>query len=124
MIRLIISSGRLVWTAFSASELAICFALLSLFINQNLQGIEKVLDNEDKKEEVEFTALIFLIWAGFFLVLFVLILSFDLGVNFLEVEEFKEPLFNSQIIVFVSAPFMLLWAFSTLRSFRLRAKII
>ena len=123
MIRMIISSGGLFWTAFSASELAICFALLSLFINQNLLRTERVLDNKDKKEDVEMAALVFLLSAVFFIVLFAVIITCDVTVYLHEVEMLKRPLQYFQLIVFGLAPFMLSWSISIQRSFRLRANL-
>jgi hypothetical protein len=123
MIRLIVSSGRLLGAAFSASELAICFALLSLFINQNLLRTEGVLDNEDKEEDVKRNALLLLSSAIFFIVLFALIITCDIAVNFHNLEPFKGPLLISQIIVFCATPFILYWTISIQRSFRLRAHL-
>ena len=123
VIRLIVSSGGLSWTAFSAAELAICIALLSLFINQNLLRSERLLDNEDIKKDAEMNALALLIVVLIYIVLFAVIITCKVTLDFHSVEMLKGPLLCFQLIVFLLTPFILLWTISLQQSFRLGANI-
>lgn len=119
----LITLNEISFTVFDASDLAICLALLSLLINQNLLKNPRNLDNEDKKTETEAQALFFLILAVCFLILFTLITCFDAAVIDLQIEKLKSPLHISESISFFSMLPVLLFSVLTQRSFRLRAEL-
>lgn len=115
--------NNLSWTTFSASDLAICLALLSLFVNQSLARSARLLDNEDKKAETELQALVFLGLAFIFLIFFALIVSFGAEVYDLKLDMLKNSLRICEIITFASLLPILSFSIKTQQSFRLRANI-
>lgn len=119
----LLTVGELSLATFSASDLAICLALLSLFINQSLVGTQRNLDNDDKKEEMIVHALLCIIFAIVFLTLFTLIIVFGASVKDLGIEMLERPLQQCEIITFSFLPVMLKFAFSSQKSFRLEADL-
>lgn len=107
----------------SASDLAICLALLSLFISQSLAKSERILDNEDKKAETQKQILIFLVFAIISLILFTLIVLFSTMVNYLQDEHAQLSLYCCGILTFVLMIIVINLSIKTQQSFRLRANI-
>lgn len=123
LIRLVTTSCRLSWTTFSASELAICLALLAVFINQSLIRSERLLDSEDKKAEAEAQAALFLFLAVVFTALFAVVTGFGVAVRELHVEALRAGLHTFEIVVFAAMPLILMLSVLTQQSFRLKANI-
>ena len=97
--------------------------ILSLFINQSLSKTERVLDNPDKKDETETQALMFLLSAIGFLILFAMIVSCNAIVNDLQFDMLKQPLNHFEHITFALMLPILFWSDRTQKTFRLRAHI-
>ena len=123
IIRLVISSWNLTWTTFDASELAICFALLCLFINQNLLKNEILLSNSDKEEDIESKALGFLILGIIFIALFIINVLCEATIDFHNVPTLEIPLHTFQLFVFIFTIPTLNFSISVQRSFKLKADI-
>jgi len=126
-IRLIITSLQPSWNTFSASEMAICLALLSFFVNQSLVRTERILDNKDKQSDIETETMMYLVFGCVFLVLFTaitalssIIFDLDLGIG---AEKLVMPLHIFEVLVFASAPFLVAFSIQTQRSYRLKASI-
>lgn len=128
MIRFVTTSLRLSWSTFSASEMAICLGLLSLFLNQSLVRSDRVLDNKDKQRDVATEAAIYLVLGVIFIALFALITAYGCIISELnlstEVAALERPLRNFELIVFAMAPFMIAFSIQTQRSYRLKASLI
>lgn len=120
--RLIVTRS-LSWDTFSASELAISLALLTLLLHQCLLRSERRLDSEEKREEVAAWAYVLAGVSVFFIVLFVLNVVFDTQVNKLLEEQHEPSLRISEAVVFLLFPFAVYLAVLVQRTFHLKAAI-
>jgi hypothetical protein len=126
----LISTQNLDLATFNASDLAICLALLSLSMCQNILNSERVLDNKDKKDEAKSYALIFLLIGIVFLVLFTVIEIYTSSINdplmsrndFL-ISRFTTSLECCKIVTFASTPLVLMFSNKAQKTFRLRSDI-
>jgi hypothetical protein len=123
LIRLILIKN-LCLTTFSASDLAICLALLSLSINQNLLRNVRVLENEDKKAETESWASVFLLFAIVSLVLFGIMVFCSSSVNDLQLNMLEETLNYCELFTFfLMFPLLIILSNRIQKTFKLRATI-
>jgi hypothetical protein len=111
---------------FNASEIAISMALLTLFVSQSLMGSEMLLDNENKKNDVEAAAKMLIMGTVTFIGLFVIMVFIDTMDTTVDNNE-KLDIFKSTMIFFENTTFILTipsLVFSILiqRSFRLKAQ--
>lgn len=122
-IRLIIIK-KICLTTFSASDLAICLALLSLSINQSLLRNIRILDNEDKKAETETWAAVFLMCAIVSLILFGVIVFCNSSVIDLQLKIFEETLSYCELFTFyLMFPLLMFLSDKTQKAFRLRTSL-
>ena len=122
-IRVGVACGQLSWKAFSSSDLAICLALLSLLMNQSLLRSERILDNEDKKEEVEGRATFFLILAMVLIALFSVIVALDSVIENYAIRALEPPLRIFEIATYLLMPTMLYLSIQTQRSYKLKVNM-
>lgn len=123
LIRIAMNKWHLSFTTFSASELAICLALLVLFINQSLLKSQRILDNEDKETDVEGQAALFLLFAIILIALFVVIVVLHTAVYDCKMATLCPSLNFFTILVFVMMPLIVWWSIMTQKSFRLKTSI-
>lgn len=64
---------KITWETFNASQLAMSIAFQSVFIGQSLLQNERLLDNEDKKSEVEGMSFVYFLSAFLYIVIFAII---------------------------------------------------
>jgi hypothetical protein len=116
-----VMSCALSWDTFSASELAISLALLTLLLHQSLLGTQRILDSEDKKQEVAAWAYGLLGFSAFLIALFAANVVFDTQVNKLLDGDYEGQLRISQATVFLLAPFPVVAGIVAQRVFHLKA---
>lgn len=104
---------------FSASDLAICLAFLSLDIHQSILKKERPLNNEDKEQEAASHANLFLLFA------IISLLLFGANVNYCSLDPclVKQPLINSEYATFAFTPIVLVFSNMAQKTFRLKAAI-
>jgi heme exporter protein D len=122
-IRLVISSWQLSYGTFTASELAICLALLALLTNQSLLQHEELLNNLDKEADIATQAVACLVFAAVLLVLFALIVGFSSAIEQLHLEALQPSLQGFENFVYILSPIIIGFAILTQRSFRLKARL-
>ena len=122
VIRLVLSRDP-TWTTFNASDLAISFALLCLFINQSLLKNEILLPNDDKVEDVELKAYYFLTFSGIFFFLFISNVFCDSIIKYYYMEELETSFHIFQIFVFILSVPAFIMSIKVQQTFKLRAYI-
>lgn len=115
------------WEAFSASDFALCAGLLSLFVRYSLLRElreERPLDSEEKRYDIRIKAMMYLLIAFCFALLFALVVAFGAVVDVKHIDELKGALHSFQVIVFIGWFFLLRTALLTQRAYNLKAGII
>ena len=111
------------WGTFDASELALSFCLLSVFIRQSLLGSEILLPNRDKEEEVAGVAAECLLATFVFFGLFVTIEVFSTLVTERNLAVLQGSLIFFRIATFILSPLSLIFFVRVQKSFKLKARI-
>lgn len=122
-VRLLAGAWHFDWSTFSASDLAICLAVLCLCVNQSLVREERLLDNQDKKEDAATESVLFLVLGITLLALFSVVVAFDTAVTILHLEQLAEPLHFFQFAVAVLAIVTIRRAARACRSYSLRGRL-
>lgn len=118
------AAQKLYWAAFSASDFAICAGLLALFVYHSLLKTERLLPDDETKYETRTQSIIFLVFAFFFAVFFALVVGFEAAFNVAQVYQLEWALHTFQIITLVGWLFLVVYARSIQRSYKLKARIL
>ena len=111
------------WAVLDASEFALSFCFISLFVRQSLLGSEILLTNQDKEDEVaEFAALCLIVTLLFF-GLFATLEVFSMLVNDRRIIELETSLRWAQVVVFVLGPPSMCLFIGIQKCFKLRARV-
>jgi len=92
-------------------------------MNQSLLRSERILDNEDKKEEVEGRATFFLILAMVLIALFSVIVALDSVIENYAIRALEPPLRIFEIATYLLMPTMLYLSIQTQRSYKLKVNM-
>ena len=111
------------WGTFDASELAVSFCLLSVFVRQSLLGSEILLPNRDKEEEVAGVGTVCLVPMLVFFGLFVAIEIIATLVNEQGLAELRYSLIFFRVTTFILSLFALFFFVGVQKSFKLKARI-
>lgn len=128
LIRACISSD-VTWTTFDASNVAVCLALLSLFVYQSLLRTDRPLTTEDKKRERYSFVFVFVILAIFMIGLFAALISTNAfagasATSAETAETYERALQKLALAVYCFSGFVVALAMITQQYFRLEAKIL
>lgn len=108
------------WSTFSAPDLAICLALLSLLVSQSLLRKEPdILEDEDKKDEAKRQVYLFLGYGVSLIVLFAVTTVFESLVGDSKHADLNTSLHIFQGMTFAALLFMMWISRRTQQSFRL-----
>ena len=117
-IRLVMAKGRIGWGTFSAADLSICLVLLGLLVHQSLLRQERLLESYDKTAEIEAKALVFLLQALGYLILFGVIVVLSCVDA-----RYSTQLHAFETIAFITSLYTLKDCLATQRSFKLKASL-
>lgn len=109
---------------FRATELAICLAFLSILVYQSLLRNERLLDNEDKKKDVEGMATLFLIFAVILIAFYSVGIALDCFSDHPEIQIVQNGKTFVSLLVYVFGIVITIASISIQKSYKLRGGAI